>query len=302
MINFLTSLILASLLIPTGFNFFTQKAVDYSYRMNSQALENAPQRIINKSFGLKTTAKSILVIDDYSGAVLYDKNSAQVTPIASITKLITALVILDTKPDWQQKIKLEASDQKEGGTVYLLSGEEVIFKDLFYIMLVGSANEAAAALARNSGIKDFSAAMNKKAKELGMNSSYFFEPTGIDPKNISSAADLVRLAEAAFNYLEITDALTMENYEFQVVNNQRQGRAVSTDQLLAGFLNGPDYKIIGAKTGYLDEAGYCLLLRVKKNEGPSLTLALLGMTTIDDRWQEAKGLADWVFRNYEWPD
>jgi len=301
MLNFLASLILASLLIPAGFNFLTNKAVDYSYRQVFVEQSKAPQRLLNRSFGLKTTAKSILIIDDNSGTVLYNKNSLAVASIASITKLMTALVILDTNPNWQQTVKINQEDKREGGMVYLLPGEEVTVKDLFYLMLVGSANEAATALARNSGITEFNAAMNKKAKELGMAGSYFLEPSGIDPKNVSNPADLLKLAQAAFAKPEITQALTTENYGFQTVNNRRQVKVFSTDRLLNSFLNGPNYQVIGAKTGYLDEAGYCLLMRVKKTAGPSLTLVLLGSETIDDRWQEAKGLVDWVSRNYVWP-
>ncbi|MFA6254895.1 MAG: serine hydrolase [Patescibacteria group bacterium] len=302
MLNFLTSLILASLLIPAGFNFLTDKAVDYSYRQPNVGQAGSPQRLVNESFGLKTTAKSILIVDDNSGSVLYNKNSLAITPIASITKLMTALVILDTKPDWEQVVKISPGDKREGGMIYLMSGEEATVKDLFYLMLIGSANEAAVALARNSGITEFNAAMNKKAKELGMTNSYFLEPSGIDPLNVSSPADLLKLAQAAFAKPEITQALTTEIYKFQVINNQRQVKVFSTDRLLDSFLNGPNYQVLGAKTGYLDEAGYCLLLRVQKISGPSLTLVLLGSETIDDRWQEAKGLVEWVFRNYSWPE
>ncbi len=301
MLNFLASLILASLLIPSGFNFFNQKAIDYSFRESKNQPFNSPQRIVNKSFGLKTTAKSILAIDNNSGAILYSKDSNSVLPIASLTKLLTALVILDTYPDWDQIITIEESDQRSGGIVYLLVGEQITVKDLFYLMLVASSNEAAAALARNSGIADFPSAMNKKAKVLGMTDSYFIDPSGLEPQNISTTIDLVKLAKAAFSQPDIGQALTREKYGFETLNTKRIGQAVNTDQLLSSFLNRDTYQIIGAKTGYLDEAGYCLLLQIKKSDGPSLTLVLLGMETMIDRWQEAKGLVDWIFKNYQWP-
>lgn len=300
MINFLTSLILASLLIPTGFNFLTQKAIDYSYS-NLPIISTSPQRVINKSFGLKTTAESILIVDDESGTVLYNKNSLAALPIASITKLMTALVLLDTNLDWNKLVEITKEDQREGGIVYLLPGESVTVKDLWNLMLLASANEAAAALARNSGVADFPAAMNKKATELQMTQTYFLDPCGIEPANVSTAADLSKLAKAAFSKKEIIDAVTAQEYEFVVVNNKRPGKAFATDQLLGSFLNGQKYQIIGAKTGYLDEAGYCLLAKIKKIDGPSLIIALLGAASTEDRWQEAKGLVDWVFRNYEWP-
>jgi len=299
MVNLVTSIVLVSLLIPTGFNFFTQTAVDYSYS-DQTVIPESPQRIVNKSFGLKTTAESIMVVDDQTGTILYNKNSSAILPIASITKLMTALVFLDTDPSWEQKVKILETDQREGGIVYLLLGEEVTIRDLFYLMLISSSNEAAAAIARISGIENFTAAMNKKAMELEMLDTYFLDPSGLGSANVSTPADLIKLAKAAFDQPAITQAVTTQEYEFEVLNTGRKGKAINTDQLLKSFLNYDNYQIIGAKTGYLDEAGYCLLLQVKKIDGPSLTLVLLGTETILDRWQEAKGLIDWVFRNYQW--
>jgi len=300
MTNFFASIILVSLLLPAGFNFLREKTVDYSYGAVVSSRQPGPERIANQSLGLKTTAKSILVIDDVSGAILYNKNPAAILPVASISKLITALVILDTNPDWNKVVEITEADQRDGGIVYLLAGEEVTVKDLFYLMLVSSANEAAAALARSSGLTDFSQAMNKKAGELGMVSSYFIDPSGLDPANVSSPDDLVKLARAAFSRPEITEALLTAEYPFVVLNNKRQGEIKNTDQLLDSFFANDGYEIIGAKTGYLDEAGYCLLLQIKKKDGPSLTLVILGALTITDRWQEAKGLVEWAFGNYRW--
>lgn len=301
MLNFLASLILASLFIPSGFNFFTQKAIDYSYGSPVLPTLSAPQRMANKSFGLKTTAKSILIVDDASGKVLYNKNSGQALPIASVSKLMTALVVLDTKPDWEKTIKITAADRRDGGQVYLLPGDEIKFKELFSLMLVGSANEAAAAIARTAGIDDFVSAMNKKAVELKMADTYFLDSSGLSAQNVSSAADLLKLANAAFAKPEIVKAVTTPVYGFKTLNNQRPVKAISTDKLLSSFLDTGEYKIVAGKTGYINEAGYCLLFRVKKNDTQSLTVVLLGTETITDRWQEAKGLVDWVFRNYVWP-
>ncbi|MFA5022458.1 MAG: serine hydrolase [Patescibacteria group bacterium] len=300
MLNFLTSLIIASLLIPSGFNFFTQKAADYSYRSGIVSNKaQLPKRIVNNSFGLKTTAKSILIIDDASGSVLYSKNPAVVSPLASISKLMTALVVLDNKPDWNKVVKMTKEDRRQGGINYLFDGQEVTVKDLFNLMLVASSNEAAIALARSSGPTNFVAAMNKKAKELGMTDTYFLDPSGLTPQNVSSAKDLIKLAQAAFSQPEIIKAVTSQEYRFKLVDNSKIVLGVSTDKLLDGFLNQGDYQIVGAKTGYLDEAGYCLLLKIKKKDTASLTIALMGAQSQPDRWQEAKGLVDWVFRNYQ---
>jgi D-alanyl-D-alanine carboxypeptidase len=293
MANLLASLIISSLLLSSGLNFLI-------WQNNSGDLAAGPTRLTNKNLGIQTSAKSILIIDDQSKSILYEKNTKEALPLASITKLITALVILDTKPDWNRVIKISKEDQRDGGIVYFFSGEEAKLKDVFNVMLVASSNEAALALARNSGITDFTLAMNKKAAALGMNDSYFFDPSGLDPQNVSSANDLIKLAETAFKAPEIVQAVTASEYQYKILNKQRNNKAVNTDQLLDSFLNQGEYKILGAKTGHLDEAGYCLLLKIKKNSGQSITLALFGAQTINDRWQEAKGLIDWVFRNYQW--
>lgn len=299
MVNLVASLVIASLLVPAGFNFFSTQTVDSSFISGNQSVAG-PKRLINKSFGLKTTAKNILVVDDKTSTVLYQKNPAAVTPVASITKLVTALVFLDTQPDWEEVITIDRQDQRWGGQIYLLTGEQITIKDLFYLMLSASSNEAAAAIARISGIENFSSAMNKKAAELGMTDSFFTEPTGLDQENVSTAQDLVKLAAAAFAREEITQALTINEYNFSVINNGRRGQSHSTNRLLESFLNSGSYRIIGAKTGFLTEAGYCLLLQVQRENGPALTLVLLGAADITDRWQEAKGLVDWVFANYHW--
>ena len=302
MFNFLTSLIAAGLILTSGFNFFTTKNADYPFLPNADSQTDFPTRIANNNLGLKTTAKGIAIIDDQSGKILYDKNSTSIFPIASITKLMTALVFLDTGPDWNEKVMMTAEDRREGGQVYLLTGDVVTVNDLFNLMLVSSTNEAAAALARISGINNFAAAMNRKAGLLGMKNSNFTEASGLDPQNQSSAEDLVKLAAAAFANQEIINAAANKAYYFKIINTGRRVNAVSTDHLLDSFLNSGDYKIIGAKTGYLNEVSYCLLLKVKRVDGPQLTLALLGTETINDRWQEAKGLIDWVLRNYQWSE
>ena len=103
-----------------------------------------------------------------------------------------------------------------------------------------------------------------------------------------------------FSQTDIAQAVTQKNYEFAVQNSGRLVRAESTDQLLASFLNADSYQIIGAKTGFLEEAGYCLVLRVQR-DGHGIIVVLLGAKDQASRWQEALGLVDWIFSNYQWP-
>lgn len=299
MFNFISSLILLALLFPQGLSFLSSKTADFSYPQANRQ-NPGPQRIANNSLGLKTTAKSILVVDDESGAILYEKNSQTGLPIASLTKLMTALVVLDAQPDWEKTMTIAKEDQREGNIVYLLPGDEARIKDVFNLMLVASSNEAAAALGRIFSVGSFTALMNQKAQELGLVGTYFSDPTGLDPTNVSSASDLIKLAQVAFSRPEIISAVVREDYSFAILNRPKKVWAKSTDQLLGSFLNRGDYRIIGAKTGYLDDIGYCLLLKIKQADGHLLNLALLGTKTRPDRWQEAKGLVDWVQSNYVW--
>jgi D-alanyl-D-alanine endopeptidase (penicillin-binding protein 7) len=296
MFNFITSLAVISFLWGSGFGNLGQEIVNY-YPVKQVF---APTRIASNSLGIETTAKSFLIADASTGTIFLTKNQFDQMPIASITKLMTALVVLDDKSEWDKKVIITKEDQREGGIVYLMPGDEVTVKDLFYLMLVASSNEAAATLSRIKGDNDFVAKMNLKASALGMNQTNFYDATGLDPKNISSVNDLIKLAKAAFSKTEIASALTSSDYQFKVSNTKRSGRAINTDKLIDSFLNKGNYQIAGAKTGHLLEAGYCLLLEIKKDD-KDLFLALLGSESQSNRWQEAKGLVDWVFRNYEWP-
>ena len=207
MMQFLTSILLASLLAPAGFSFFSQSSVGRSYE-NSVAIQSAaPQRNTADSLGIQTTASSVLVTDVASGATLFAKHDQRSAPIASITKLMTALVFLDHNPGWETAVTVTAEDQRVGGIVYLVPGETVTVRDLFSLMLVASANEAAVALARSTGLENFVAAMNQKALGLGMHQSQFTDETGLDAGNVASPHDLASLAQAAFSQPDVAQAV-----------------------------------------------------------------------------------------------
>jgi len=300
MIKIITSLIIASLFFPTGVSFLTDQPVDFSYPIKNSSATTTPARIINDSLGIKTTASSVLVVDKNSQAILYQKNIKVVRPIASITKLLTALTFLDHNPGWDTIYTLDNQDRREGGLVNLWPGEQITVKDLFYLTLVSSTNEAAVGLARSTGLANFADAMNFKAKDLGLQNSHFVDPAGLNPDNVSTSVDLALLAQAAFSQPEISVALKTDSYRFEVINNGRVGVAKATDKLLGSFIDQGQYQIVGAKTGYLNEAGYCLVLEVKRFDDVSLLLVLLNANSQINRWQEAKGLVDWVFGNYQW--
>jgi D-alanyl-D-alanine endopeptidase (penicillin-binding protein 7) len=255
--------------------------------------------LYSNSLGIKTSASSVLAVDNASGAVLMEKNGGAVLPIASITKLMTAYVAAEAKPDWSSAVTIIEADKRTGDIDRIVPGEKVSLHDLFNLTLVASNNDAAMALARASAGDDFVNKMNEYARSLGMVHTVFADPTGLETTNVSSVVDLILLARAAFSVDEIRNAVLLDEYRFTPIGSKQSRIAPATDRLLNSFLNEPPYEIIGAKTGTLDEAGYCLLLQLRR-DGHDITIALLGAESPEARWQEVKGLADWVFANYQW--
>lgn len=275
------------------------------YALKIQTLENAPVKVDEKSLGIEVTAPYAIAVDTKSGKILFEKQKDRQSPIASITKLMTALVFLEKNPALSGTITVFGGDIKNGGQVILRAGDVVKVEDVFQTALISSSNEAAMALARATGLgeKEFVEEMNKKAKSFGLEYSFFIDPTGLEPANISTAHEIAELTKRAFEHSQIRETLQKKEYSFQVINTRRRVRALSTDKLLDSFINNPSEKfsIIGAKTGYIDESLYNFTIEVEKG-GHSVILVLLGSKTPDDRWQEAKGLIEWVYANFQWKE
>ena len=260
----------------------------------------APQRIYGDYLDVKTTAKSILAVDVKSGQVLYQKNSQEVLPIASITKLMTALVFLDNNPGWQKEVYTIAADRRNGGIIYLNGGEVLTVENLFKTVLIVSDNDSAIALSRSTGLsaEDFIAKMNSKAKELGLNNTTFSDPTGLSLGNKSTVADLAKLLNQALKMPAIKEATGTSYYEFMVQAKDKEPRQVilkNTDWLLKSYL-----QIEGGKTGSLEEAGYCLAVKIKGEQSQGIIIVVLGSQSNSDRFQDVKAVADWIFNNYQW--
>jgi len=260
-----------------------------------------PKKINHDSLGIEVTAEAGILVDRASGKVLWQKDASQVRSIASLTKLMTVLVFLDNNPGWDEIVTIKDDDQRQGGVMFLATGDKVTVRDLFYLSLVRSVNCSAAALARSTGLtpEEFVQNMNSKAKELEMDNTYFVEPTGLDPKNISTAEDVVKLLDYVMQNNAIANATTLREYSVNILNKGIKRTAQSTDWLLGGFLNQEPYEILGGKTGYLVEAGYCLGLITEK-QGHQVISVMLGSKSISDRFNDTKGIVDWGFRNYYW--
>jgi D-alanyl-D-alanine carboxypeptidase len=259
-----------------------------------------PRKIHPESLGVKVTAPSAALIDTRTGNILFSQGHDRIVPIASITKLMTALVVLDTDPDWQARVTVTAEDVAVEGLPYFKAGESMTVRDAFQSAMTGSVNSAAMALARSTGLSsaDFVSRMNSKARFLGLTYTKFVDPTGYAPENVSTSLDVARLAFHAIDRQEIRDALTMKEARFKTTQGLEK-IIPATNQLLSSFLNADGTTIVGGKTGYTEEAGYTLVVRGKKGSG-DLIAVVLGSTTSEDRFQDVKSLLTWGFRTFEW--
>ncbi|MGD8477237.1 MAG: serine hydrolase, partial [Burkholderiales bacterium] len=205
-----------------------------------------------------------LVIDQDTGEVLYSKNTNEVVPIASITKLMTAMVIIDSGLPLLESITVERADvdRYKGSRSKLSVGTSLMRAEALKLALMASENRAAAALARTypGGKEAFVDAMNAKAFELGMLDSHFVDPTGLRPENVSTAQDLALLVAAAHSYPLIRDYTTATS--FAVDSQTRRGRHrmlrfVNSNRLVRSS----KWDIGLSKTGYISEAGRCLVMQ-----------------------------------------
>lgn len=306
MLETIINLILAGVLMQAPGSALPPKLISTANNLLPLAEERiVPRRVFSTlSQGVKVAARSYAVIEPESNQILYENNADDLRPVASITKLMTALVFLDTNPDWNREVAIEAKDQRAGGITYLIPGEKFKLRDVFFAALIASSNEGAAALSRLSGLPeaDFVERMNKKAAELGMAATKFADPTGLDNNNKSTAADILKLASAAFARTEIKDAISREEYELSVLNKKIKRKIKTTDRVLGDDfgVGASSYFIKGGKTGYLESAGYCFVSEVLDSNGRRLLVAVLGSPTVNDRFQDTKALAYWVFNNFKW--
>jgi serine-type D-Ala-D-Ala endopeptidase (penicillin-binding protein 7) len=213
--------------------------------------------------------------------VLFAKNSDSCVPIASLTKLMTALVFLEQKPALDQEVVVTIAELKGAGHTQLRSGEVVALGDLLHMSLMSSDNVATRVLARESGLTgdEFVARMNRKAVELGLTSSRFVEFTGLDERNVSSASDIARLLHAAAHDPLIQEITTTRQYQF--ATGRRMHAVHNTNRLLYGR-----YEVLGGKTGFILEAGYCFATWIR-SQGRDLIAVVLGAPTNSTRFADA---------------
>lgn len=206
-------------------------------------------------------ARSVLLYDTEEQQIKLEQNAFERRPIASLSKIMTAMVALDRGIDWDTPAGILPEEYGPGGNLNLAPGETVSVRDLFNASLLGSANNATRAYVRvlfGLDPKEFVEAMNRKAVELGLEQTHFEDVTGLDPHNVSTAYEVARLAAEAFNeYPEIAQATSQTEYAFVVGGSGREHKIKNTNKLVTD--GGMQFS--GTKTGYLDEAGWCLVVQ-----------------------------------------
>ncbi len=276
------------------------------YRSRAQVRRTKVRRVafkpsapsLGRSFGLHQTPDALAlrssvayVIDQNTQETLFEKNAGVVLPIASISKLMTAMVTLDANLPLTDTLEVSNEDRDfEKGTSSRLSvGSRLSRADMLHITLMSSENRAAAALSRHypGGRLAFITAMNQKAQALGMKDTYFFDSTGLTSRNVSSARDLAKMVNVAYRYPLIREFSTAAGHH--VFTGKKALQYTSTNALVSN----PSWEIGLQKTGFIREAGECLVMQVTVQNRP-LIIVLLDSTGKYSRLGDAKRIRTWV--------
>jgi len=238
--------------------------------------------------------KSALLLNYDNGEVLYMKNCDSPRPVASLTKLVTAMVILDKNVDMNLTAVITKEDARRSSKSRLRVGYELNVRDLLHAMLMNSDNRAARALARvaSGSMARFAVEMNRKAKKLKLNNTTFVESSGLDARNISTAHEMAKILHYAHDYDLIREITSKKTYRVNVQNRKNVTLPMANTNLLIHSR----YHVLSGKTGYIRAADYCLTSLVENQEGERLTLVVLGVPGDRLRFKEARRLLDWGFK------
>jgi len=247
------------------------------------------------------TAQSVLILDLDQDKILTQKNIDQVLPVASLTKLMTALIVLENM-DLEEIVTIsQAAVEAYGDNGSLVLNEKISIKNLLYALLMESSNDAAMALAES--FKDspsrtvlqgqsLVSLMNQKAQELGLANTHFVEPTGFNSQNVSTVKDIAQLVKYSLDSSLIWQILKTAVIDVHSADGQINHHLVNSNQLLAKFP-----QIIGGKTGYIEEAGQCMFLVTQRDTDNKLIFVILAS---QDTFGEMERLVEWVEEAYIW--
>jgi D-alanyl-D-alanine endopeptidase (penicillin-binding protein 7) len=239
-------------------------------------------------------AAAAIIYNPQTGQVLWGENQHARRPVASLTKLMTAITFMADGPDLSEHVQVLAADVRNASVTHLRSGELVSFGDLLHLTLIASDNGAARVLARTSegGASGFVARMNEMAQHLGLTSSEFADPSGLDARNVSSAYDVSQLLSMVTSDPVLGPITRTPRYEART--NLRRFTVRSTNRLLDSV---PD--VVGGKTGFLRKAGYCLATLFQVPDGAQVAVVVLGAANSTTRFWEVRHLFNWFLGRAE---
>ena len=237
-------------------------------------------------------AAAAIIFNPETGQILWQENAQDQRSIASITKVMTAVVFLETQPDLSRVVTIERGDVFAASTTYLRTRDRISVGNLLHLTLIASDNAAARALARVSshgGSEAFIERMNEKAIELGLENTTFADPSGLNPNNLSSAYDLSRLITFASHDEQLSSIMRMATFTARTHNRSIAIR--NTNQLVRGG----EVDVLGGKTGFIRQAGYCLatLLRLPRGDH-QIAVVVLGAGSNPARFWETRHLFNWL--------
>ncbi|MEZ5293392.1 MAG: serine hydrolase [Vicinamibacterales bacterium] len=236
-------------------------------------------------------AAAALIYDPEADTVLFEENAGDQRSIASITKVMTALVFLESLTDPSTEVKVVRTDVARASTTYLRAGYTVTVDQLLHLLLIGSDNAAARVLARTSpyGTDGFIARMNEKARELGLANTHFEDPSGLLSGNVSTAYELAHLLTYAVADDRISSVMRKADYDF--VPLRRNVHVNSTNR----FVRSGELEVLGGKTGFISSSGYCLATLVRLPQtGKQVVFVVLGARSNAARFSETKHLFNWL--------
>lgn len=249
----------------------------------------AKLKLIDNNGNLVLRSSAAFVEDQQTGKVLIQKQAKAIMPIASITKLMTAMVVLDASLDLDESLTIEEEDAESGGRSRLAAGTELTRREALLLALMSSDNRCANALGRTypGGMKACVAAMNAKARSLGLSNTHFQGTIGLSSGNVSSARDLARLVDTAYQYDLICEFTTCKKATIYVGWHALEFQ--NTNQLVRNS----DWQIGLSKTGFTGEAGKCLVMQAKVAQRP-LLIVLLDSRGSQTRIADAKRIKRWL--------
>lgn len=289
---------------PTaGERIISQEGGDLAPAVLPESKPIIPLAKNDKPFSEELSAASAYAIDDNTDTVLFEKNADEVRPLASITKLMSMLVLSDLPVEWATTTIIQKEDCEDNGK-QIMPGEKFTMNDLWNLALIASSNGAVNALVRSTGFsqEQFVELMNRKAKDLKLTSAQFVEPTGLDAGNKANARDVAVLLKESTRFNKICKAMGTSEYYARPINSTKARRVWTTNWLLTDWIpNDFVNSDMAGKTGYIVDSGYNFTVRLSNNNGHAIRVVVLGATTTEARFTEARDIATWVFDHYLWP-